>query len=74
MPRYFFHLADGTGVFRDDIGEEFGNIEEARSHAVQIVRELGRSRPKHVIARLRLLVTDDAGVTLYSIPLLLDRV
>jgi hypothetical protein len=51
MPRYFFNLADGTGVFRDDIGEEFGNIEEARSHAVQIVRELGRIRPEHVIAR-----------------------
>jgi hypothetical protein len=29
---------------------------------------------KHVIARLRHLVTDDAGVTLYSVPLLIDRV
>jgi hypothetical protein len=30
--------------------------------------------PKHVMVGLRLLVTDDAGVALYSIPLLLDRV
>jgi hypothetical protein len=56
------------------MGEEFWNIEEARNHAVQIAREMGRNRPKHVNAGQRLLVTDDAGIALHRIPLLLDPV
>ena len=74
MARYFFYLEAETGVLRDGMGEEFGNIEGSRNHAVQIAREIGRNRPKHVNAGQRLLVTDDAGITLHRIPLLLDPV
>jgi hypothetical protein len=70
----FLHLEDETGVLRDGMGEEFWNIEEARNHAVQIAREMGRNRPKHVNAGQRLLVTDDAGIALHRISLLLDPV
>ena len=72
MPRYFFHLKDGIGVLRDDAGEEFASTQEARSHAVRVARELGRNRPEHVGIGQRLLVTDDAGITLSRIPLLLE--
>jgi hypothetical protein len=74
MARFFFHLEDETGNLRDDMGEEFGNIEEARSHAVEVARELGHNRPQRVMGGQMLLVTDDTGVTLYRIPLLLQPV
>src|SRR5437870_2692827 len=56
MARYFFHLEDGSGVLRDDMGEEFGNIEQVETFAAQVARELARNRPDRVAQSL--LVTD----------------
>jgi hypothetical protein len=72
MTRYFFHLEDGADVLRDEIGEEFGTIEEARSHAAQVVKELGRGRPERTKDQRTLLVTDVAGVVLFRLPFLFN--
>jgi uncharacterized protein DUF6894 len=74
MARYFFNLQDGNAVLRDDLGEEFNNVEEARNHAVQVATELARNRPERIRAQQRLLITDASGVELFQLPLLLEPV
>ena len=70
MARYFFHLEDGNDeVLRDDTGEEFSEIEEAKNHALDVASELGRNQPKSFRAQQRLLVTDEAGIALFRFPL-----
>jgi hypothetical protein len=69
MPRYFFHLEDPTGIIRDDGGEEFASLEEARTFALGIALELGRNRLQNAIAERHLLVMDAAGVIVFRTPL-----
>jgi hypothetical protein len=52
--------------------KKFDNIEEARSHAVQVARELGRRRPDGIRGQQRLLITDVSGAELFQLPLLLE--
>jgi hypothetical protein len=68
MVRYFFHLEDESGVLRDDIGEEFGNTEQAKTFGAEVARELARNRPHRVGQSV--LVTDAVGVVLWRVPLL----
>jgi Domain of unknown function (DUF6894) len=72
MPRYFFHLEDVRIVLRDDVGEEFGTIEEARGYAVRVAWEVGRNRPEHLRAGMQVLVTDAIGAVIFRTPLRID--
>lgn len=38
--RYFFHVASGHTLYRDDVGEEFLDIRSAKAYALRIAREL----------------------------------
>lgn len=40
MPRYFFHVREGSLLNRDDEGQELPNAEEARREAVSSAREM----------------------------------
>jgi hypothetical protein len=40
MPRYFFHIREGSDLNRDGEGQEFANVEEARREAINSVREI----------------------------------
>ena len=40
MPRYYFNFSDGSRWFTDDAGEEFGELADARRHAIRQVRNL----------------------------------
>jgi hypothetical protein len=40
MPRYFFHVCNGTGLVEDEEGQEIADEETARTIAVKEAREL----------------------------------
>jgi len=40
MPRYFFHVREGSSFHRDDEGQELPDAEAARQEAVNAVREM----------------------------------
>ena len=42
MPRFFFHVLDGS-VVKDEDGEELPSAESARAHAAQIAKELAQA-------------------------------
>ena len=40
MPRYFFHVREGSDLDRDGEGQEFADVEAARREAINSVREI----------------------------------
>jgi hypothetical protein len=40
MPRYFFHVREGSTLSRDTEGQELPNVEAARQEAVSASREI----------------------------------
>ena len=40
MPRYFFHIREGSDLNRDGEGQDFANVEAARLEAIASVREI----------------------------------
>jgi len=60
MPRYFFHLRDGTGEIKDDEGQEFASLSDAEAHARLVHNELTcHTTPGEIKGRL--VVTDAQG-------------
>ena len=68
MPRYFFHLRDGTDEIRDDEGQEFTSIADAEAHARLVHNELIRHTTPGQI-KGRLVVTDAERNEVFDIPL-----
>ncbi len=68
MPRYFFHLKDGT-THTDEGGVELSGPDEAREAAVvnsgEVLRDLGAKF--WTSDEWRLWVTDESGATLCSL-------
>ncbi len=40
MPRYFFHIREGSDVHRDSEGQDLADAEAARREAINAVREI----------------------------------
>lgn len=40
MPRYFFHVREGSDISRDTEGQELPGVEEARREAINASREI----------------------------------
>ncbi|HVW75703.1 MAG TPA: hypothetical protein VHC39_18850 [Rhizomicrobium sp.] len=40
MPRYFFHIREGSDLNRDVEGQVFPNVEAARGEAINSIREI----------------------------------
>jgi hypothetical protein len=40
MPRYFFHVREGSDLNRDSEGQDFADVEAARREAINSVREI----------------------------------
>ena len=68
MPRYFFHSEDGFLV-HDDSGTDLADQAAARIEAVRLCGCLLTERPQTLweSTRLRHLVTDSAGMILFTI-------
>ena len=72
MPHYYFHTADGSRV-PDDLGTDLKDIAEARSSAIAYAGEILSSEP-HLLdddRHFTVEVTDDAGLELFRITVLL---
>jgi len=64
MPRYFFHVRDGTLVL-DDVGVELTDVASAQAIAIQLSVEIlkeGMARPSWNALRWRVEVTDSPQV------------
>ena len=66
MPVYFFHLETQGGLVRDEKGEEFDLLQEAKGAALVIASELARNQ-EH-IAGQHVLMTDAGGVVVFRTP------
>ena len=67
MPRYYFHLRDGTGDVVDQEGVELPEAAEALAHAAAVARELmhqAEARTRH----WQLDVFDGEAQVLYRLP------
>ncbi|WP_075292860.1 DUF6894 family protein [Pararhizobium arenae] len=69
MSRYFFNIRRSGDTALDDEGEDFGNLEDAREHAVNSIRELIAAQIKvgAIVADEHMDICDDAGNTLFSV-------
>ena len=68
VPRFFFHTKDGKTV-PDETGVELADVQEARLQAARLIGELMREDAAEFwrSEALSLSVTDDAGLTLFTI-------
>lgn len=73
MARYFFHLVAEGRVLRDETGEEFALVEEARGYGLQVARELARNHRELDIAHQQVVLLDSGGVVVFRIPLAFDE-
>ena len=67
MPRFFFHVTNGKTI-RDQDGDSFESVEEAKRHAVTIARELGHASSQ-TAARQNVFVTDEDGTEVFRTPI-----
>jgi hypothetical protein len=65
MPRFFFHVSDGS-TFKDEDGEDFPGIASARAHAARIAHELAEAGDYRGFA---IKVTDEQGNEVAYIPI-----
>jgi uncharacterized protein DUF6894 len=66
MPRYFFHVRDGTTV-RDTEGMELASIEEAKAQARRVAGLFKRGASD--APPVAIVVTDESGATVFTLTL-----
>jgi hypothetical protein len=67
MPAFYFHLRDGKSGLLDDEGQELPDPAAARAYAVQVARELMRTRELEK-RHHRLDVCDEDGKVVAEVP------
>ncbi len=72
MNRYFFHLRHADGTLADEEGDEFDTLEQAKSHALEAVRELLAERIKrgNTVNDDFMDATDEGGRVYFSVSFL----
>lgn len=72
MPRYYFHVDNGTGETRDEDGAELPDLEAARREALSGIRSILREElaggSLDFAGRIR--ITDEMGRHLLDVPFL----
>jgi hypothetical protein len=71
MPMYYFHLSNDKNVLDVD-GTDLADVAAARSHAFGVARELtfqSEGLLDQDWSRWRMVVHDDGGIELFSLPL-----
>ena len=63
MPRYFFHVREGSDLNRDGEGQEFADVEAARREAINSVREILGEKLLHggVLNQRSIEIADQTG-------------
>ena len=67
--RVFFHLMDGTEAIGDEEGVEVSDLDEARTQALNAIREIRASDAARDWGAWRLEASDQAGSLLFSLDL-----
>jgi hypothetical protein len=69
MKRYFFHTRQSGQMVRDEEGDEFADVEEARKSAISSVRELVAARIKSglMVSDEQMEVCDEAHVLQFTV-------
>lgn len=71
MPRYYFHVHDGTDRDRDLVGTEVADIHEARTEAVNVARELCHlwdDLPPGALNSMAIEVADETDHIVLTVP------
>ncbi len=70
MPRFHFHTEDGV-CLTDEDGEELPDLEAAKMAAIRVLVETLKGRPDVFWGSeaFRVIVTDHAGLSLFSLEL-----
>lgn len=68
MDRYHFNLKDGVFA-ADPVGQELPSVDAARNAAANVLAESLKGNPALLFetGHLSVIVTDDAGLTLFSV-------
>jgi hypothetical protein len=71
VPRYFFNIvdSDSKNLVRDSEGVLFSGVGEARKEAVGLARDVARHGFKGLTATWKVLVTDENGDKVLTVPL-----
>ena len=69
MPRFFFHLLDGSTRLDDCDGEAFPTVQDAMEHARRLADEIARNAPPSATAERWLSLTDEQGREILRVPL-----
>ena len=69
MPRYYFHVCNGSGLTRDEAGQFLGSSEDARLVAVRAAREMmaGDVKEGEVDLSAYISVEDEHGTCLFKV-------
>ena len=70
VPRYHFHISDGSLEFTDSDGREFGGLRAARAHAAVALREAKAALCEKEVRDLSgwsMRVTDARGRTVFTL-------
>jgi hypothetical protein len=70
MPRYFFHIQNGTNTVRDREGVQLKNLDEVREEAMQSAREIMSKQALKGEAPndCAFIVEDEEGKTVLTFP------
>jgi hypothetical protein len=71
MPRYYFNMVDGhsENLVKDSEGTVFAGVSGARKEAVGLARDVARHGFHGSIQAWRIVVTDESGAEVLTIPL-----
>jgi hypothetical protein len=70
MAYYFFHVVNDVRVFKDEAGQDFLSVDEARAHAVRIASELATEGEDYRL--FVVCVVDDQGNEVARVPVSMD--
>lgn len=66
MPRYFFDIHDGQGFHRDDFGDEFDGLDDARQQCQALLPDVARDElPDGDLREISCDVRDETGRVVY---------
>lgn len=71
MPRYYFNMVDGRSenLVKDSEGTVFVDVREARKEAVGLARDVARHGFHRSSQAWQIVVTDESGIEVLTIPL-----
>jgi hypothetical protein len=67
MPRFYFHLYHGDEVEGDPDGMDLPSLEDARSEALRVCRELREGIPSFFRKGLAFEITDETRIVLLTV-------